>query len=57
LLGNPVYYRRFGLHLTIDHHIAPPQAKWQPHFQVRLLTAYDPQLRGPFTYPEPFSRV
>jgi putative acetyltransferase len=57
LLGSPAYYRRFGFQLSIDHQITPPQAEWQPHFQVRLLAAYDPALRGTFTYPEPFSQV
>jgi putative acetyltransferase len=57
LLGNPVYYRRFGFQLSSDFHIAPPVAEWQPHFQVRPLSAYDPQVRGTFTYPEPFDRV
>lgn len=57
LLGNPAYYRRFGFQLSSDYHIAPPVAEWQPHFQVRPLAAYDPQLRGTFTYSEPFDRV
>jgi putative acetyltransferase len=30
---------------------------WQPHFQVRVLSAYHPRLRGTFTYPEPFDRT
>ena len=32
-------------------------AGWQPHFQVRLLTAYRPSVRGTFRYAEPFDRV
>jgi hypothetical protein len=31
--------------------------QWEPHFQVRLLSAYQPGLRGTFAYPEPFDRV
>lgn len=57
LLGDPAYYRRFGFRLSLDHHITPPTAEWRPHFQVRLLAAYDPLLRGTFTYAEPFDRV
>ncbi|HEX5115119.1 MAG TPA: N-acetyltransferase [Pseudonocardiaceae bacterium] len=57
LLGNPVYYQRFGFGPCVDHHIAPPVAEWRPHFQVRPLTTYDPEIRGTFTYAEPFDRV
>ena len=31
--------------------------EWQPHFQVRVLSGYQPRLRGMFTYPEPFDRT
>ena len=37
--------------------IVPPVPQWQPHFQVRVLSAYRPEARGTFTYPEPFDRV
>jgi predicted N-acetyltransferase YhbS len=45
----------------------PPEARlvdelraspaWLPRFQVRVLTAYQPWMRGMFTYPEPFDRT
>lgn len=57
LLGSPAYYRRFGFRLSSEYQIAPPRPLWQPHFQVRVLTAYQPGLRGTFAYPEPFGRV
>ena len=57
LLGSPVYYRRFGFRLSDEYGIAPPRPRWQPHFQVRVLTAYRPQVHGTFSYPEPFDRT
>jgi putative acetyltransferase len=57
LLGSPAYYGRFGFRLSGEYQITPPRPQWQPHFQVRTLTAYHPGLRGPFSYPEPFDRT
>ena len=57
LLGDPGCYGRFGFRLGLDYQITPPVAGWQPHFQVRLLTAYRPSARGPFRYAEPFDRT
>jgi putative acetyltransferase len=57
LLGSPAYYRRFGFRLSGEYRIVPPRPEWQPHFQVRALTAYHPGLRGTFAYPEPFERT
>jgi putative acetyltransferase len=57
LLGNPAYYQRFGFELSTACQITPPKPQWQPHFQVRVLTQYQPRLRGLFTYPEPFDRT
>ena len=57
LLGDPGYYGRFGFRLGSDYQITPPVAAWQPHFQVRLLTAYRPSVRGAFRYAEPFDRI
>jgi putative acetyltransferase len=56
LLGDPVYYRRFGFRSSSDVGIEPPVAEWRPHFQVRLLSTYVP-LRGTFTYAQPFDRL
>ena len=57
LLGDPAYYRRFGFELSTAYQITPPRPEWQPHFQVRILTTYQPRLHGMFTYPEPFDRT
>ena len=57
LLGDPAYYRRFGFELSTVYQITPPRPEWQPHFQVRALSGYQPGLRGMFTYPEPFDRT
>jgi putative acetyltransferase len=57
LLGSPAYYRRFGFRLSDEYGIAPPVPRWQPHFQVRALSAYRPEVRGMFAYPEPFDRT
>jgi putative acetyltransferase len=57
LLGDPAYYSRFGFRLSTEYQILPPRPRWQPHFQVRVLTGYQPWLRGTFAYPEPFDRT
>lgn len=57
LLGSTAYYRRFGFRLCGEYQIVPPRPQWQPHFQVRPLTAYQPGLRGTFAYAEPFDRT
>ena len=43
--------------LSTVYQITPPRPEWQPHFQVRVLSGYQPRLRGMFTYPEPFDRT
>jgi putative acetyltransferase len=57
LVGDPAYYRRFGFRLSSEYAITPPKPEWRPHFQVRVLTGYQPGLRGMFSYPEPFDRT
>jgi putative acetyltransferase len=57
LLGSPDYYRRFGFRLSGEYGIAPPRPRWRPHFQVRVLTAYQPDVRGTFAYPSAFDRT
>jgi putative acetyltransferase len=57
LLGDPGYYVQFGFSLGEQYGVAPPEAGWRPHFQVRPLSAYRPSLRGRFAYPEPFGRL
>ena len=57
LLGDQACYRRFGFELSIVYQITRPRPQWQRHFQVRVLTQYQPRLHGMFTYPEPFDRT
>jgi putative acetyltransferase len=57
LLGDPDYYRRFGFRPCGEYGVQPPVPEWSSHFQVRVLTAYDPDMRGTFTYPEPFDHL
>lgn len=57
LLGSTGYYPRFGFRLAYQYGIAPERPEWKEHFQVRVLTAYDPAVRGEFAYAEPFDRV
>ena len=54
LLGHTDYYPRFGFRPAAELGITPPVASWEPHFQARTLTAYDPTIRGVFEYAEPF---
>lgn len=55
LLGHPEYYPRFGFEPASNHGIEPPNPAWGVHFQVRLLSTYDPTMRGPFAYAPPFN--
>ena len=57
LLGSTGYYPRFGFRLASEFGITPQHPEWEPHFQVRTLTAYDPAVRGEFAYPKPFDGV
>lgn len=57
LLGDPGYYARFGFRVSEECGIDAPVPEWREHFQVRPLTAYNPSLRGTFTYPTPFYQV
>lgn len=57
LLGDPAYYGRFGFRPASSLGIDAPDPEWADYFQARPLAAYDPGLRGRFTYAEPFSRL
>jgi putative acetyltransferase len=57
LLGSTAYYPRFGFRPAREYGISPADPQWEPHFQVRTLTAYRPHLRGPFAYPMTFDNV
>ena len=57
LLGDPAYYARFGFEPSTAYGIEAPTPDWAQYFQVRVLSGYDPELRGGFTYPKPFYDV
>ncbi|AGP57930.1 GNAT family N-acetyltransferase [Streptomyces rapamycinicus] len=57
LLGSPAYYGRFGFRPATEYGISAPDPAWGEYFQVRTLTAYQPTVKGPFRYAEPFDRV
>jgi putative acetyltransferase len=57
LLGHTDYYPRFGFRPAGELGITPPVAEWASHFQVRALSAYEPDLRGSFRYPPPFEEL
>jgi putative acetyltransferase len=57
LLGDPVYYHRYGFELASSFGIYPADSGWVPHFQARPGRTYDPAVRGLFTFAEPFSHL
>ncbi|WP_214411452.1 GNAT family N-acetyltransferase [Sphaerisporangium fuscum] len=54
LLGHTDYYPLFGFRPAEEYGITPPVPGWRSHFQARTLTAYEPGMRGEFTYAKPF---
>lgn len=54
LLGSLEYYPRFGFVPSARLRITPDEPSWVSHFQVRPLTAFEPQIAGEFHYAEPF---
>ncbi|MBF6172930.1 GNAT family N-acetyltransferase [Nocardia blacklockiae] len=54
LLGSLDYYPRFGFLPGSRVGIVPDEPAWASHFQVRPLTAYEPEIVGEFHYAEPF---
>jgi putative acetyltransferase len=57
LLGDPGYYGRFGFRPSTDYRVIPPDPGWDAYFQVRVLSGYDADVHGTFSYAEPFDRV
>lgn len=57
LLGSPDYYTRFGFAPAAELGIEAPEPAWGDYFQARPLSAYDPSVRGKFTYAAPFDRL
>ncbi len=54
LLGDPVYYRRFGFAASSELGIDPPDPAWGHYFQALPLSSWDPAFARPFTYAAPF---
>lgn len=57
LLGSTEYYPRFGFVESTEVGIVSPEAEWGSHFQIRTLTAHQPNQVGTFRYAEPFSAI
>lgn len=57
LLGSPAYYGRFGFVPASSLGIEAPDPAWGDYFQARPLAAYEPGLRGRFSYAAPFDRL
>ncbi|OZM83554.1 GNAT family N-acetyltransferase [Pseudonocardia sp. MH-G8] len=57
LLGHPGYYPRFGFRPAAELGIRPEVAEWEPAFQARTLTTYEPAMTGLFTYAPPFGEL
>jgi putative acetyltransferase len=56
LLGNPLYYGRFGFVPAQPAGIVAPVPAWGDNFQVRTLSRYEGQT-GRFRYAAPFDRL
>ncbi|WP_327142483.1 GNAT family N-acetyltransferase [Nocardia sp. NBC_01327] len=54
LVGHLDYYPRFGFAPGPRLGIVPDRSDWTSHFQIRVLTAYDPEIKGEFHYADPF---
>ncbi len=54
LLGHTDYYPRFGFRRAAELGIEPPDDAWDDHFQALPLSAWTPDLTGPFRYAAPF---
>lgn len=57
LLGHTGYYPRFGFVPASTLGIEAPDPQWGDHFQARPLSTYDPSIRGPFHYAQPFDEL
>lgn len=57
VLGDPVFFGRFGFRPSTDFGIVGEEPAWEHLFQIRTLTTYDPSVGGEFIYPEPFGSI
>jgi putative acetyltransferase len=57
LLGDPVFYQRFGFVASSTLAIAAPDPAWGSHFQTRVLSLVPRGLTGKFRYASPFAEL
>jgi putative acetyltransferase len=57
LLGDPGYYRRFGVEFAEPIGVHQPQSEWIKHFQIRRLSAWAGAIGGMFWYATAFDRL
>lgn len=57
LLGEPAFYGRFGFVAASMVGVGSPDPEWGDYFQVRRLTAWRPELAGPFRYASAFDAL
>ena len=57
LLGEPAFYGRFGFVAASSIGVAAPDPEWGDYFQARRLTAWTPDLAGPFRYAQAFDAL
>jgi predicted N-acetyltransferase YhbS len=57
LVGNPVYYQRFGFVPSTSLGIDPPHADWGDGFQVLPLALWPGGIHGTFRYADPLARL
>lgn len=57
LVGNPLYYQRFGFVPSISLGIDPPHPDWGDAFQVLPLALWPGGIHGTFRYADPLARL
>ena len=57
VLGDPVFYQRFGFVVASKLGILAPDPDWGSYFQARTLSSYPPGLTGTFRYALPFAEL
>jgi putative acetyltransferase len=57
VLGDPLFYGRFGFVIASELGVLAPDPAWGPHFQTRPLSSWTPELAGTFRYAKPFAEL
>ncbi|MGO9959023.1 MAG: GNAT family N-acetyltransferase [Solirubrobacteraceae bacterium] len=57
VLGDPVFYRRFGFAAALQLGILARDPDWGSSFQARRLSSNQSRLRGTFRYASPFAEL